>query len=129
VIERGTKVICIKDDDWPAWARAVMEQFPVKGRIYTIREIYNGQTTDEIIKDPTGKNPFNFKGTLIPAILLEELKNPIPMGKTLEAAFSILRFAPLLDQPKEEVKEKIGNPIKTTKPKKTKIKKPELVPA
>ena len=124
------KVICIKDDEWPAWAKAIMTDFPKRGVVYSVRDIILGQTTDEIIKDPTGKNPFNFKGTVMPVILLEEIRNPIPLGKTVEAGFRADRFAELPEQPKEEVKEKIKNPKLIKLPKiqpKPKIKELELV--
>jgi len=100
-MDNGIKIVCIDDQNWPAWAKAIMTDFPIKGKIYTIRDIIYGQTTDRLVKDPTGKNPFSFEGTLMPTVLLEEIKNPIPAGKSKECGYAITRFAPI-DPPKKE---------------------------
>ena len=116
-----SKVVCIKDDEWPAWARAVMTDFPVKNRVYTIRDIQIGVTGDEVIKDPTGNNPLQFKGKPVPIILLEEIHNPIHPVSKKEMGYIITRFAPIEKQKTDvEVKETIKAPkiIKAPKPKK-----------
>ncbi len=128
-IDRGTKLICIKDDEWPAWARAVMDQFPVKNTVYTVREIIPGVWTEQVIKDETGKNPLQFTGKAVPTVLLEELKNPVHPVSKKEMGFILYRFAEIPEQPKEKVKTVVKKPVspKPVTPVKPKRKKKELV--
>lgn len=124
------KVVCIKDDEWPAWSKAVMNEFPTRNVIYNVREIQAGVLGEEIIKDTTGKNPFNFKGKVVPQILLEELKNPIHPVSGLEFGFRLDRFAEVPETPKvkEVQKQTITPPKSPNKPNKSpKKKEDELV--
>lgn len=129
MIDIKSKVVCIDDENWPAWAKAVMTDFPVKGKTYVVRQIQQGVLGEELIKDTTGKNPLQFKGRVIPVVLLEEIKNPVHPVSKQEMGYSILRFAEIPEQPKEKVKEKIKNPgpPKTVKPKKPKKKELQTV--
>jgi hypothetical protein len=116
---KDIKVVCIKDDEWPTWAQFAYKEFPIKQVIYTVREIQAGVLGEEIIKDTTGKNPFNFKGKIVPVILLEELKNPIHPVSGLEFGFRLDRFAEVPETPKQkEVKKQTVTPPKTPKPSK-----------
>lgn len=126
------KLICINDENWPAWARAIMTDFPVKNKIYTVREIQRGVLGEELIKDQTSKNPLQFRGREVPSVLLEEIKNPIHPVSGKEMGYSLARFAELPETPKEKVETKIKNPvtpIKTpSKPRKPRVKEKELQP-
>jgi hypothetical protein len=126
-IEKGSKVVCIDDTNWPAWARAIYNDFPVKGKIYTVRDIIKGIQPTKIVKDETGNNPLQFTGNVIPVILLEEIHNPMHPVYKNEHGYSITRFdliEPLVDEKKEK------NVIATKMPKKVTIpKKKDLIAA
>ena len=121
------KVVCIKDDEWPAWAKVAYTNFPTRNTVYNVREIQPGVLGEEVIKDTTGKNPFNFKGKVVPAILLEELKNPIHPVSGLEFGFRLDRFAEVPETPKQKEvqKQTIIAPKSPNKPAKA-PKKEEL---
>lgn len=124
------KLICIKDDEWPAWARAVMNEFPVKGKIYTLREIQPGVIGETPVKNVAGNNPLQFTGSRTMHILVEELKNPKHEITGIELGFRADRFAELPETPKEKAKANIKNPVTPvkmpSKPHKPKVK--ELQP-
>lgn len=122
---KQTKVVCIKDDEWPAWARAILEQFPVKDVVYTIRDVIPAVIGQEVVKDPTQNNPIQFTGPVRPALLLEELVNPKHPVFGNEYAFDAIRFAPLVPPEEEKVKEKVSKPKKVVKPKKLESPKVE----
>ncbi len=124
MIDKGSKVVCIKDDEWPSWARALMNNFPVKDKVYTIRDVIPGVIGKDVIKDSTGQNPIQFFGPVRPTFLLEEIHNPIHPVYKNEYAFDSARFAPLIEPPVQAVKKKESKP----RPKKvSKTKKKELI--
>jgi hypothetical protein len=97
---KGQKVVCI-NDTFPPVIVAIYKQLPVKGDVYTIREVFLGR--EKIVKGGD---------TATVGLLLEELKNPpdpFHAGKE-ELGFSSERFAPLNELPDEEaeVEEAIG---------------------
>ena len=44
---KGQKVICI-NDTFPEFVRAIYTQLPVKGKVYTVREVFLGR--EKIVK-------------------------------------------------------------------------------
>jgi hypothetical protein len=92
---KGQKVICI-NDTFPEFVRAIYKQLPVKGKIYTVREVFLGR--EKIVKGGD---------TATVGLLLEELHNPpdpFHQGQQ-ELGFSSERFAPLDELPAEESEE------------------------
>jgi hypothetical protein len=90
---KGQKVVCI-NDTFSEFVKAVYKQLPVKGRAYTIREVFLGR--EKIVKGGDSATV---------GILLEELLNPpdpFHVGKQ-ELGFSSERFAPLEELPPEEL--------------------------
>ncbi|HYD85784.1 MAG TPA: hypothetical protein VEA63_17070 [Opitutus sp.] len=90
---KGQKVVCINDTFTPV-ILALYKQLPVKGDVYTIREVFLGR--EKIVRGGDSATV---------GLLLEELKNPpdpFHQGKQ-ELGFSSERFAPLEELPAEEV--------------------------
>jgi hypothetical protein len=90
---RGQRVVCINDTFAPV-VKALYHQLPVKGRTYTIREVYLGR--EKVVKGGD---------TATVGLLLEEVVNPpdpFHIGRE-ELGFSSERFAPLEELPPEEV--------------------------
>jgi hypothetical protein len=97
---KGQKVVCI-NDTFGEFIRAIYLRLPVKGKTYTIREVYLGR--EKIVKGGE---------TATVGILLAELVNPpdpFHAGKQ-ELGFASERFAPLEELPAEveEVGEAVG---------------------
>jgi len=92
---KGQKVVCI-NDTFPPVILALYKQLPVKGDVYTIREVFLGR--EKIVRGGDSATV---------GLLLEELKNPpdpFHQGKQ-ELGFSSERFAPLEELPEEEEQE------------------------
>ena len=92
---KGQKVVCI-NDTFSVSVRALYKQLPVKGDVYTIREVYLGR--EKIVKGGESATV---------GLLLEEIRNPpdpFHQGKQ-ELGFSSERFAPLEELPDEEAEE------------------------
>ncbi|HEY1765999.1 MAG TPA: hypothetical protein VGF85_13830 [Opitutaceae bacterium] len=90
---KGQRVVCI-NDTFSALVKALYQQLPVKGRTYTIREVYLGR--EKVVKGGD---------TATVGLLLEEVVNPpdpFHVGGE-ELGFSSERFAPLEELPAEEV--------------------------
>ncbi|MDR1009653.1 MAG: hypothetical protein LBM04_00720 [Opitutaceae bacterium] len=88
---KGQKVVCI-NDTFGEFIRAIYLRLPVKGKTYTIREVYLGR--EKIVKGGESATV---------GILLAELVNPpdpFHAGKQ-ELGFSSERFAPLEELPAE----------------------------
>jgi hypothetical protein len=95
---KGQKVVCI-NDTFPPFIVALYKQLPVKGDVYTIREVFLGR--EKIVRGGDSATV---------GLLLEELKNPpdpFHQGKE-ELGFSSERFAPLEELPPEEEEEEVG---------------------
>ena len=93
---KGRKVVCI-NDTFADFIRAIYTQLPVKGKSYTIREVFLGR--EKVVRGGD---------TATVGLLLEELQNPpdpFHAGQQ-ELGFSSERFAPLEEVPAEEVEEK-----------------------
>jgi hypothetical protein len=89
---KGQKVVCI-NDTFPQIILALYKQLPVKGKVYTVREVFLGR--EKIVRGGD---------TATVGLLLEELKNPpdpFHQGQQ-ELGFSSERFAPLEEIPDEE---------------------------
>ena len=89
---KGQKVVCI-NATFPPVILALYKQLPVKGDVYTIREVFLGR--EKIVRGGDSATV---------GLLLEELKNPpdpFHQGKQ-ELGFSSERFAPLEELPAEE---------------------------
>lgn len=89
---KGQKVVCI-NATFPPIIHALYKQLPVKGDVYTIREVFLGR--EKIVRGGDSATV---------GLLLEELKNPpdpFHQGKQ-ELGFSSERFAPLEELPAEE---------------------------
>ena len=94
-MQKGQKVVCI-NDSFSEFVRHLYEQLPVKGEVYTIREMFLGR--EKIVKGGESATV---------GLLLEELRNPpdpFHQGKQ-ELGFSSERFAPLNELPDEEAEE------------------------
>ena len=92
---KGQKVACINDTFTPV-ILALYKQLPVKGDVYTIREVFLGR--EKIVRGGDSATV---------GLLLEELKNPpdpFHQGKQ-ELGFSSERFAPLEELPAEEAEQ------------------------
>jgi hypothetical protein len=90
---KGQKVVCI-NDTFTEFVRAIYKELPVKGRTYTIREVFLGR--EKIVSK---------EDSATVGLLLAELHNPpdpFHAGKQ-ELGFSSERFAPLQEVPAEEV--------------------------
>lgn len=96
---KGQRVACI-NDAFPDMVRALYTQLPVKGRTYTIREVFLGR--ERIVKGGD---------TATVGLLLEELHNPpdpFHAGQQ-ELGFSSERFAPLEEMPAEQAGEEAAS--------------------
>ncbi|QYM78946.1 hypothetical protein K0B96_16830 [Horticoccus luteus] len=89
---KGQRVACI-NDTFPAFVKAIYKQLPVKGNVYTIREVFLGR--EKIV---------NGGDSATVGLLLQELTNPADpfMANKQELGFSSERFAPLEELPAEE---------------------------
>ncbi len=89
---KGQRVVCI-NDTFPEMVRAIYTELPVKGRTYTIREVYLGR--ERIVKGGDSAT--------VGLLLVELLNPPDPFhaGRE-ELGFSSERFAPLEEVPAEE---------------------------
>ena len=88
---KGQKVVCI-NDSFPQFVRAIYKELPVKGNVYTIREVFLGR--EKIVKGGDSATV---------GLLLEELRNPpdpFHAGQQ-ELGFSSERFAPMEELPPE----------------------------
>lgn len=89
---KGQKVVCI-NDSFTQFVRAMYKQLPVKGKTYTVREVFLGR--EKVVKGGESATV---------GLLLEELHNPpdpFHAGQQ-ELGFSSERFAPLEEIPDEE---------------------------
>ena len=90
---KGQRVVCV-NDTFSSLVKALYQQLPVKGRTYTIREVYLGR--EKVVKGGD---------TATVGLLLEEVVNPpdpFHVGGE-ELGFSSERFAPLEELPPEQV--------------------------
>ena len=97
---KGQKVVCV-NDRFGEFIRAIYLQLPVKGKTYTIRDVFLGR--EKIVKGGE---------TATVGLTLEELVNPpdpFHAGRE-ELGFSSERFAPLEEIPvqEEETGELVG---------------------
>jgi|SRR5580692_6351661 hypothetical protein len=92
---KGQKVVCI-NDKFPQFIHAIYKQLPVKGKTYTVREVFLGR--EKVVKGGE---------TATVGLLLEELNNPPdPFHEgSEELGFASERFAPLEELPAEESEE------------------------
>lgn len=92
----GSKVVCV-NDTFERWVLFLYENLPVKGEIYTVRQVSLGREKLAEIKD--GKivvNGVSDKHGATVRILLEELRNgEDPLCKGQEKGFSAERFREL----------------------------------
>ncbi len=91
----GSLVVCL-DDVFPEWAKKIYTALPVKGEVYTVREMAPGRGVPFVVEN--GKIVPNGGGDKSPEIhlLLEELKNPPdPFCAGRELGFKAERFAPI----------------------------------
>ena len=89
---KGQRVVCI-NDTFNGFVKAVYTQLPVKGKTYTVREVFLGR--EKVVKGGDSATV---------GLLLVELTNPpdpFHAGKE-ELGFSSERFAPLEELPDEE---------------------------
>jgi len=95
---KGQRVVCI-NDTFSEFIRALYTQLPVKGRTYTIREVFLGR--EKIVKGGDSATV---------GLLLQELRNPPdPFHATQqELGFTSERFAPLEELPDEEEAVAVG---------------------
>ncbi len=95
---KGQRVVCI-NDSFADFIKAIYAQLPVKGKTYTIREVFLGR--EKVVRGGD---------TATVGLLLEELVNPpdpFHAGQQ-ELGFSSERFAPLEELPPEEETEEAG---------------------
>ncbi|MDD2762916.1 MAG: hypothetical protein PHE83_02950 [Opitutaceae bacterium] len=95
---KGQKVVCI-NDTFADFIRAIYTQLPVKGKTYTIREVFLGR--EKVVKGGD---------TATVGLLLEELINspdPFHAGQQ-ELGFSSERFAPLEELPPGEIEKEVS---------------------
>jgi hypothetical protein len=92
---KGQKVVCI-NDRFPQFILAIYTQLPVKGKTYTVREVFLGR--EKVVKGGE---------TATVGLLLEELHNPPDPfhAGAEELGFASERFAPLEELPAEESEE------------------------
>ncbi len=92
---KGQRVVCI-NDSFADFIKAIYAQLPVKGKTYTIREVFLGR--EKVVRGGDSATV---------GLLLEELVNPpdpFHAGQQ-ELGFSSERFAPLEELPEEMVEE------------------------
>jgi hypothetical protein len=95
---KGRKVVCI-NDTFADFIKAIYTQLPVKGKTYTIREVFLGR--EKVVS----------KGDAATVgLLLVELNNPPDPfhAGSEELGFSSERFAPLEELPPEVAEEEIA---------------------
>jgi len=92
---KGQKVVCINDTFAP-FIKSLYKQLPVKGEVYTIRDVFLGR--EKIV---------NAGDSATVGLLLVELHNPPDpfLANKQELGFSSERFAPLEELPDEEAEE------------------------
>jgi hypothetical protein len=98
--------VCV-NATFPPIILALYKQLPVKGDVYTIREVFLGR--EKIVRGGDSATV---------GLLLEELKNPpdpFHQGKQ-ELGFSSERFAPLEELPAEEAEEEEAISIGVAQP-------------
>lgn len=89
---KGQKVVCI-NDSFPSLVKAIYKQLPVKGKSYTIREVFLGR--EKVIKAGDSAT--------VGLLLLELINPPDPLHRgQQELGFNSERFAPLEELPPEE---------------------------
>ena len=89
---KGQKVVCI-NDGFPALVKAIYKQLPVKGKTYTIREVFLGR--EKVVKAGDSAT--------VGLLLLELINPPDPLHRgQQELGFNSERFAPLEELPPEE---------------------------
>jgi len=104
---KGQKVVCV-NDAFPPIVKAIYKALPVKGKTYTIREVFLGR--EKVLRSGDSATV---------GLLLEELLNPPdPLHKgQQELGFNSERFAPLEEVPpetaEEEARELVGAGHKT----------------
>jgi hypothetical protein len=89
---KGQRVVCI-NDTFPEYVKVIYRELPVKGKTYTIREVFLGR--EKVVKGGDSATV---------GLLLEELVNPpdpFHQGQQ-ELGFTSERFAPLEELPPEE---------------------------
>ena len=118
-MKQGQQVICI-DDNFPAWARAMYDNLPVKDVTYTIRDVMIGCNPIGVVKQDISLEPNKFIGIAEVTLLLVEITNKKNEVLKQEMGFKSDRFRPLEEIETKESKV-VSKPIT--------IKKPELVPA
>jgi hypothetical protein len=92
---KGQRVVCI-NDTFADFVKAIYAQLPVKGKTYTIREVFLGR--ERVVRGGDSATV---------GLLLEELVNPpdpFHAGQQ-ELGFSSERFAPFEELPDEMVEE------------------------
>lgn len=112
MIQRGCKLVCI-DDVFPAWAKVLYTEFPVKGRIYTLREFNIGVDVQNV-----GQNDDSsllFTGNKNYTVWLEEIINPVMPTSQKEMGFKAERFAPV-ETISQEDEEEISQPVRGSVP-------------
>ena len=94
---KGQKVVCI-NDAFLSHFSLVYKQLPVKGDVYTIREVFLGR--EKIVKGGD---------TATVGILLHEISNPPDPfhANHEEPGFASERFAPVEELPPEEVEDEV----------------------
>ena len=95
---KGQKVVCI-NDGFSEFVRAIYLQLPVKGKTYTIRDVFLGR--EKIVKSGASATV---------GILLDEIVNPPDPfhADKQELGFASDRFAPLEELPPRQQHVKIG---------------------
>lgn len=106
MIDVGGQVVCI-DDDWKPAPGPLGISAPVRGQVYTVREIGKGVTTAD------GSHHPDFVG-----IKLEEIHNPpdIPTPGRGEVVFNIIAFRPVKKTSIEEFTKILDNAPKRLEP-------------
>lgn len=101
---QGQKVVCI-NDDFPAWARALYDELPVKDKTYTIRAMGMGLDVHGYQKksDEDKDKPTVFIGEENVLVLLKEIKNPDHPISKQEMGFLGERFAPMQELDEEQI--------------------------
>lgn len=123
MLQKGAKIVCI-DDVFPKWAKVFYKEFPVKNRVYTLREFGIGLDVSSVDKDKERNNAVLFWGHPNYTVWVEELHNPAHPVTNLEMGFKANRFAPveeILAQMEAKTKDAISKPVTVPQPQ-------ELVP-
>lgn len=106
VMKVGAKVVCV-DDVFPGAIREFYMALPVKGGIYTVREVSLGREKLAVVKDgkivPNGAS----EESVTVRILLHELVNPLDPfnGNRAELGFNAERFREVEEAHAEEARE------------------------